>query len=95
MGNVSNNNQPASIWFAVDEDGSEWVYTHKPKRIGSRWSILFGEGYPINNPIFPVIQAITGKTLTWQDEPIEWKPPKPTQNYYDSSMDDLLINQQA
>ncbi len=68
MGNMSNNN---SIWFAVDESGAECWSENKPHRIKNIWST--GNSY--YGILFPgAIKAITGCTLTWQDEPMEWKP---------------------
>ncbi len=58
------------IWFAVDEDGTEWWHEMTPRRSwsGSEW---FSDGD--HNLLFPgAIQAITGVTLSWQDEPLEW-----------------------
>jgi hypothetical protein len=65
---MSNNN---SMWFAVDEEGSEWAYHKKPERRRTEWysSIYAMLEFPKGS-----IQAITGRVLTWADEPIEWKP---------------------
>ncbi len=59
------------IFFAVDEDGREWYYSGKPRRLLSVW--INDSDDITSNVLFPgAIQAITGVTLTWQDEPLEW-----------------------
>ncbi len=69
---MSNN----SIWFAVDEDGIEFWFTVKPKRYKDEyWRIDHMNNEEDSDRLFPgAIQAITGRTLTWEDEPLEWKP---------------------
>lgn len=67
---MSNNN---SIWFAVDEDGTEMWFDSKPTRVYNSWKLY--EWPRKCEMLFPgAIQAITGRTLTWEDEPIEWNP---------------------
>jgi hypothetical protein len=67
---MSNNN---SIWFAVDEDGQESWFDDKPIRSGDQWQSYT---WPrLSGFLFEgAIQAITGRTITWADEPIEWVP---------------------
>jgi hypothetical protein len=59
------------IWFAVDEDGSEAWYSNKPVRSMKNWEDY---DWPRHNQyLFPgAIAVITGVTLSWQDEPLEW-----------------------
>ncbi len=65
----------ARIWFAVDEDGSEWCFSDKPERYESDTGWIWATStrnkcveleYPLS------IAAITGQTLTWESEPLEW-----------------------
>lgn len=63
---------PKHLWFAVDKDGSEYVYDDKPMIIHSEK--YGGNCNAIRLPI-GTIQHITGKTLTWEDKPLKWKPP--------------------
>ncbi len=63
-----------SIWFAVDQDGSEWVFNERPFRYGPRnvwFPVEWGECVKLPTKS---IQSITGRTLTWDDDPLEWKP---------------------
>ncbi len=58
------------IWFAVDEDGEKWFDDTKPTKgeDGYWYSNGTDEGV-----LFPgAIKAITGVTLTWESEPLEW-----------------------
>lgn len=57
------------LWLAVDEDGTEWIYEYKPERLASEWN--FGGSYNI----IPKgsIQKLIGRSLTWNDEPVELK----------------------
>ncbi len=67
--NMTQNNK---IWFAVDEDGSEWWHEEKPARNGIQ-NGLWTTGGADWGKLFPgAIQAITGQTLTWESEPLEW-----------------------
>lgn len=55
------------VWLAVDEDGSEVWYSDCPVRYNSEW-LLFGN----SGLLFPgAIKFLTGKELTWNDEPIK------------------------
>lgn len=61
-----------SIWFTMDKDFTECWWSRKPYRYEDCW--IPHEDEP-DGILFPgAIKAITGRTLTWQDEPIEWKP---------------------
>lgn len=68
---MSNNN---SIWFAVDEDG-EFVMPFKPYKYNGQWERHHSCALPKGS-----IKSITGRTLTWVDEPIEWKPGEETKH---------------
>jgi hypothetical protein len=65
------------IWLAVDEDGMESWFGDMPVRedscaignwyyTGKRWGELFPG----------CIEALTGRKLTWADEPVEYTPGK-------------------
>ncbi len=58
------------IWFAVDEDGTEWWYEHEPSRStrGHEWY----SDTEYDRLFTGAIAAITGVTLTWESEPLEW-----------------------
>lgn len=57
----------------MDEDGSEYSFDQNtPIRNVKIWAAAYMSNF-ITLP-HGAIQAITGRTLTWQDEPIEWKP---------------------
>lgn len=62
------------VWFAVDKDGSEYIYDNKPERIDSYWGIQESKiGEPIGVLILlpkGTIKKIIGKELTWDDEPV-------------------------
>ena len=58
-----------TIWLAVDEDGSEWVFDEKPEKDIIHWYSDYLVELPPGS-----IEAITGVKLSWQDEPLEWEP---------------------
>lgn len=58
-------------WYAVDLDGSECRYEIKPIRTTDIW-LIDGDGN-IDNLPKGSIKRLTGKDLTWDDEPIEVK----------------------
>ena len=62
-------------WLAVDKDGTENRFTKKPQRwyngVVCLWSTK-GKGVKIEL-IKGSILKLTGKELTWDDEPIEIK----------------------
>ena len=66
------------IWLAVDEDGTEYVYTEKPERSlfrdkgDRRWGfdlLLSGEAVSLPLPS-GTIKKIIGRKLTWKDKPV-------------------------
>jgi hypothetical protein len=67
---MSNNN---SIWFVEGPSGRQYYSQDKPERALNGWRESLGcaELIYLNPPLS--IQAITGRTLTWEDEPLEWK----------------------
>jgi hypothetical protein len=58
-------------YYCVDKDGSEWCSNDKP----ARGQLIDGEysWFAESILILPkgTIKKITGKPLTWEDEPIE------------------------
>jgi len=56
-------------WLAVDKDGKEIISTTCPEREDFWWSIE-NEGRCLAL-LSRSIKKLTGKTLTWDDEPIE------------------------
>ena len=63
-------------WFAVDKDGDEYIYNVKPFRKSDEgfWDFTHSEGW---EDLFELpkgsIKKLTGKELTWNDEPVEIK----------------------
>lgn len=45
---------PEYIWFAADNDGEQWAYTHKPKKIsrGGGWLKTYGEALKICDNVY-------------------------------------------
>jgi hypothetical protein len=60
-------------WLAVDKDGSEIIYTHKPKRAGTLnyWIALQSSAKLVDLPKGS-IKRLIGRELTWDDEPVEF-----------------------
>lgn len=56
-------------WLAVDADGSEYVYRNCPNRLTDTWM----EDEDLVELPKGAIKRLTGKDLTWNDEPIEVK----------------------
>lgn len=54
-------------WLAVDKDGSEWITTDKPYRFDDVWY----EDYEQVKLSKGSIQKLIGRSLTWEDEPVE------------------------
>lgn len=57
------------VWFAVEKDGSEWWYDEEPIRNDAfgEWILFTSDGQ-----LFPgAIKLLTGRDLTWNDEPIK------------------------
>lgn len=57
-------------YVAVDKDGSEYIYRYKPKREYDEWA--YGGDSFIKLPQ-GMIKKMIGRTLTWDDEPVELK----------------------
>lgn len=57
-------------WLAVDKDGSEYVYQDKPIRKDKLFDRQEDESELVQLPEGS-IKKLTGKELTWDDEPIE------------------------
>lgn len=55
-------------WVAVDQNGEEWVHSIEPARGNECW---FSPDY-IELPS-GTIKKLTGRDLTWDDEPVELK----------------------
>ena len=57
-------------FVAVDDDGSEWIYKHKPFRYDNQgvWSSVPSVRLPSGS-----IRKLIGRELTWKDEPVELK----------------------
>ena len=62
-------------WLTVDSDGSEYIYSEKPRRYKNCWDMAYDEdGYPIGSMVLlpkGTIKKLIGKDLTWEDDPIE------------------------
>lgn len=56
-------------WYAVDLDGSECRYEYEPIRTTDIW--LLDDVGNIDALPSGTIKELTGKDLTWEDEPIE------------------------
>lgn len=56
-------------WVAVDKDNSEYIYKEKPIRryTGEYWYNDYGY---VQIP-YGSIERLIGRTLTWDDEPVE------------------------
>ena len=60
-------------WLAVSRDGSEWVFMFEPERVDGidNWYDVGScceDGVELPKGS---IEKLTGKTLTWDDEPVE------------------------
>ena len=59
------------VWLEVDKNGSEFWYSLVPEREDGYWASPIGE-YSAFERLFPgAIKILTGKELTWNDEPIK------------------------
>lgn len=58
-------------WLAVDEDGSEYIFTTKPQRERDYWINEYSEWH-IELPKGS-IKKLIGRELSWSDEPVELK----------------------
>ena len=65
------------VWITVDKDGTECVFTHKPKRgiKSGEWLIATYDTYGSTFIELPKgsIEKLIGKELTWNDEPVKLK----------------------
>jgi hypothetical protein len=64
-------------YLAVDKDGSEKIYTHKPKRTNTLnyWIAPNVSAKLVELPQGS-IKHLIGRELTWEDEPVEFKEVK-------------------
>lgn len=61
-------------YIAVDKDGECAIYEDKPERNGEDWEpIRFPSGYTSLWMYIPnsAMLRLTGKVMTWEDEPFE------------------------
>jgi hypothetical protein len=58
-------------WLAVDEDGSECVYSYKPSREWYNESELWMAHSDFVELPKGSIKKLIGRELTWDDEPVE------------------------
>lgn len=56
-------------WYAVDLDGTECIYEYKPARMTDIW--MLDDVGSVDNLPAGSIKKLTGKKMTWDDEPIE------------------------
>jgi hypothetical protein len=69
------NNRQYGVWLAADKYG-EKIFDQKPIRdtLSNIWKGYDQWESPVIDLPPGAIQAMTGRTLTWEDEAIEWKP---------------------
>lgn len=64
-------------WVAVNKDKSEFIYSQEPERRNDSWSLPVDQDYCIKGDNFELpkgsIYKLTGKNLSWNDNPIEIK----------------------
>lgn len=60
-------------WVAVDKDGEEYIYEHKPFR--DKILMVYLNVEETNYVTLPKgsIKKLIGRELSWQDEPVELK----------------------
>lgn len=60
-------------YLAVDEDGLEYIFNCKPIRERTAFGIWVGSRLDFSKKSLPqgTIEKITGKKITWNDEPIK------------------------
>jgi len=59
-------------WVAVDQDGDEYIYSKEPRRRTNRtYWIVEGNGANMIQLPSGTIEKLTGRTITWDDEPVE------------------------
>jgi hypothetical protein len=54
-------------FVACDENGSEWIYEHEPKKLTSVWN---NGGQHVELPS-GTIKKLIGRDLSWDDDPVE------------------------
>lgn len=59
-------------YVAVDKDGAEIIFKHKPERGKRQWCDEIGDDDFVEVPKGQ-IEKLIGKKLTWEDESIELK----------------------
>lgn len=57
-------------YLATDKDGSEAVFATEPIRMNGYWDSRFVNSHHVDLPS-GTIKKITGKSLSWDDEPIK------------------------
>jgi hypothetical protein len=55
------------VWIAVDEDGSECIYSKPPVRWSNSWDCRPGNFVDVPNG---TAFKLTGLRLTWEHEPV-------------------------
>lgn len=61
-----------TVWFAVDEeDGQEYALDSEPLSDENGGVLMLVDTMLVPLPT-GTIEKLTGRKLTWQDEPIEW-----------------------
>ena len=55
------------MWLARDEDGSLWLYEHKPQKYNEIWLYRFSE------PVIPVDKSLYPEVKWSDDEPTKVK----------------------
>ena len=60
-------------WVAVDKDGEEYIYEHKPSR--DKILMVYLNVEETNYVTLPKgsIKKLIGRDLTWEDNPVELK----------------------
>ncbi len=59
-------------YLAVDPNGDEWIYEREIERGEDMWYLVYARGDRIKLPK-GMIERMTGRKITWDDEPIEIK----------------------
>lgn len=57
-------------WLAVDSDGTEIAFSHRPKRTEIKYIPLYYYSMWVVLPQGS-IEKLIGRKLTWKDEPVE------------------------
>lgn len=75
---LQNKHATQYVWFAVDGDGSEFAFFSKPRRADSEyrfWELPRTQtGHDMSVHLEKgSIFVITGKNITFHDNPIEWR----------------------